>query len=181
MNSTWLDVQEQIRRHPAILIAAASGYALGGGSTLINSCDLAVVAEDVQIGMPELGFGFYPGLAGPAAQLRLAPKHAAWLVLTANRIDGRTAAEWGMANMAVPADAVDAEALAIARRLAGFDAVALEWAKKALWQIPMHVREWRQALEFGEYVNAQIHARTSSHEQGLQNFVDGKPNPGQGQ
>ena len=56
LNDSWRLVQEQIRRHPAIVIASAQGYALGGGSTLINTCDLAVVAEDVQIGMPEIGF-----------------------------------------------------------------------------------------------------------------------------
>jgi enoyl-CoA hydratase/carnithine racemase len=180
LNSSWLEVLDGIRQHPAIIIAAARGYALGGGSTLINACDLAVVARDAQIGLPEIGFGFYPGLAGPAAQLRLPPKRAAWMILTAKRIDGETAVEWGMANLAVEAADVDAEALALARHVAQFDAVALEWTKKALWYIPMHVNEWRTALEFGTYTNAQIHARTNAHREGLKNFAEGKPNPGQG-
>jgi enoyl-CoA hydratase/carnithine racemase len=180
LNRTWVQVQEEIRSHPAIVIASAQGYALGGGSTLICTSDLAVVAKDVQIGTPEIGFGFYPGLAGPAAQLRLTPKHAAWLILTAKRIDGQTAVDWGMANLAVDAADLEAETLALARHIAQFDAVALEWSKKALWQIPMHINEWRTALEFGGYVNAQIHARTDSHQQALQNFAAGKPNPGQG-
>jgi enoyl-CoA hydratase/carnithine racemase len=180
LNESWRRVQEEIRRHPAVVIAAVRGYALGGGSTLINSSDLAVVAEDAQIGMPEIGFGYYPGIAGPAAQMRLAPKHAAWMVLTAKRIDGPTAVAWGMANVAVPSDAVDDEALALARHIAQFDAVTLEWSKKALWQIPMHIHEWRTALEFGAYTNAQIHSRTSSHREGLRNFTAGRPNPGQG-
>jgi enoyl-CoA hydratase/carnithine racemase len=180
LNQSWLEVQEAIRRHPAVVIASACGYALGGGSTLINTCDLAVVAEDVQIGMPEIGFGYYPGLAGPAAQLRLGRKHAAWMVLTAKRIDGRQAVDWGMANLAVPADEVEAETLALAEHIAQFDAVALEWSKKALWQIPMHISEWRAALEFGSYVNSQIHARSDAHRAGLDNFTAGRPNPGQG-
>jgi enoyl-CoA hydratase/carnithine racemase len=180
LNRSWLEVQESIRRHPAILIAAVRGYALGGGCTLINTCDLAVVATDAQIGMPEIGFGFYPGLAGPATQLRLSAKRAAWMVLTARRIDGVTAVEWGMANLAVEAGEVDEQALALARHIGGFDAVALEWSKKALWTIPMQVQEWRAALEFGAYTNAQIHARTDSHRDGLRNFIEGKPNQGQG-
>lgn len=180
LNRTWVQVQEEIRQHPAIIIASAQGYALGGGSTLINACDLAVVAKDTQIGMPEIGFGFYPGLAGPATQLRLSSKRAAWMVLTAKRIDGQTAVDWGMANLAVDAADLEAETMALARHVAQFDAVALEWSKKALWQIPMHISEWHTALEFGSYVNAQIHARTSSHEQALRNFAAGKPNPGQG-
>lgn len=180
LNKTWVQVQEEIRRHPAIIVASAEGYALGGGSTLINTCDLAVVARDTQIGMPEIGFGFYPGVAAPAAQLRLSPKRAAWMVLTAKRIDGQTAVEWGMANLAVEAEDLEAETLALARHIAQFDPVALEWCKKALWEIPMHITEWRAALEFGSYTNAQIHARTDSHQQGLKNFAEGKPNPGQG-
>ena len=180
LNRSWLAVLDAIRHHPAIVIASARGYALGGGSTLINACDLAVVARDAQIGMPEIGFGFYPGLAGPAAQLRLSPKRAAWMILTAKRIDGQTAVEWGMANLAVEAADVDAEALALARHVAQYDAVALEWTKKALWYIPMHVSEWRTALEFGTYTNAQIHARTNAHRDGLRNFAAGKRTPGQG-
>jgi enoyl-CoA hydratase/carnithine racemase len=180
LNRTWVQVQEEIRQHPAIVIASAQGYALGGGSTLINACDLAVVARDVQIGTPEIGFGFYPGVAGPATQLRLPSKRAAWMVLTAKRIDGQTAVDWGMANLAVDAADLEAETLTLARHVAQFDAVALEWSKKALWQIPMHISEWRTALEFGSYVNAQIHARTSSHEQALRDFAAGRPNPGQG-
>lgn len=180
LNRSWLEVQETIRRHPAIIIAAARGYALGGGSTLINVCDLAVVARNAQIGMPEIGFGFYPGLAGPATQLRLSPKRAAWMVLTAKRIDGQTAVDWGMANVAADDENVEAEALALARHVAQFDPVALEYSKRALWHIPMHVSEWRTALEFGAYTNAQIHARTDAHRTGLQNFAAGNPNPGQG-
>jgi enoyl-CoA hydratase/carnithine racemase len=180
LNASWIAVLDGIRRHRAVFIAAARGYALGGGSTLINVCDLAVVARDTKIGMPELGFGFYPGLAGPAAQLRLPPKRAAWMILTAQRIDGEKAVEWGMANVAVDDADVEAEAMALARSVARFDAAALEWTKKALWHIPTHVTEWRSALEYGSYVNAQIHARTDSHEQALKDFADGRPNPGQG-
>jgi enoyl-CoA hydratase/carnithine racemase len=180
LNESWRAIQDQIRRHSAVVIASVDGYALGGGSTLINVSDLAVVTERAQIGIPELGFGFYPGLAGPAAQLRLPQKRAAWMILTAQRIDGRTAVEWGLANLAVAPGDLEAETLALARRVAQFDPVALEWSKKALWQIPMQIGEWRAALEFGAYVNAEIHARTQSHRQALQGFVDGRPNPGQG-
>lgn len=180
LDRTWNRIQDEIRRHPAIVIASAAGYALGGGSTLINVADLAVLAEDVQIGIPELGFGFYPGLAGPAAQLRLTSKRAAWMILTAQRIDGRTAVDWGIANLAVPKAELEERTLELARRVASFDPVALEWAKKALWQIPMQISEWRAALEFGAYVNAEIHSRTDAHKGKLDDFVAGVPNVGQG-
>jgi enoyl-CoA hydratase/carnithine racemase len=87
--SDWRIVQEEIRRHPAIVIASVNGFALGGGVTLVNAADLAVASETAQFGRPEAGFGVYPRLAGPSTQLRLQQKRAAWMVLTAKRIDGR--------------------------------------------------------------------------------------------
>src|SRR6478735_11254756 len=60
----WIEVLLEIRRHPAIFIAAVNGYSLGGGTSLINVCDLAIAADEAQIGMPEMGFGAYPAMAG---------------------------------------------------------------------------------------------------------------------
>ncbi|WP_156096140.1 enoyl-CoA hydratase/isomerase family protein [Amycolatopsis jejuensis] len=158
--TSWLAVQERIRQHSAIVIAAVNGFALGGGLTLINSSDLAVAAEDAPIGMPEVGFGLYPGLAGPSTQLRLGAKRSAWMVLTADRITGATAAEWGLVNFAVPAGELESAALELARRVARHNAVTLSWAKRALHEIPMYISDWTKALEYGEDVRSQITART---------------------
>ncbi len=158
--TSWAAVQEKIRAHPAVVIAAVNGYALGGGLTLINSSDLAIAAEDAPIGMPEVGFGLYPSLAGPSTQLRLGPKRAAWMVLTADRISGATAAEWGLVNQAVPAERLADAALELARRIAGFDAVTLTWSKRALHEIPMHISDWTNAIQYGQDVRVQIQART---------------------
>jgi enoyl-CoA hydratase/carnithine racemase len=177
---SWRAVQEEIARHPAIVVAAVNGFALGGGTTLINVADLALAAEDAQIGMPEIGFGMYPALAGPSTQLRLNRKHAAWLVLTAERIDGRTAQRWGLVNQAVPAEQLAGAALALAHKVASYDAVALQWAKKALWEIPAQTSDWSRALEYGEEVNGQIRARTAASRDGLNAFAAGRRNPGQG-
>jgi enoyl-CoA hydratase/carnithine racemase len=173
-------VQEEIRNHPAVVIAAVNGFALGGGSTLINVSDLAVAADEAQIGMPEIGFGLYPALAGPAAQLRLAPKHAAWLVLTAERTDGATAAEWGLVNRSVPLEHLDAEVTALAERVASFDATALERSKKALWKIPGEISEWTQAIAYGDEVKDEIRVRSTALAEGLARFRVGERNPGQG-
>jgi len=97
----WIDTLLAIRAHPAIVIAAVNGYALGGGMSLINVSDLAIAAHEAQLGMPELGFAAYPGMAGPSTQLVLSRKRAAWMVLTARRIDGRTAEAWGLVNASV--------------------------------------------------------------------------------
>ena len=46
----WQNVQDEIRQHPAVIIAAVNGLALGGGMTLVNSCDLALAADDAEFG-----------------------------------------------------------------------------------------------------------------------------------
>jgi enoyl-CoA hydratase/carnithine racemase len=130
--SDWIEVLLAIREHPAIFVAAVNGFALGGGATLISMCDLAIAAEDAEIGMPEIGFGAYPQFSGPAAQIQLTPKRAAWLVLTAERIDGRTAEAWGIVNRSVARDRLMAEAELLADKLSRFDAVALAESKHAL-------------------------------------------------
>lgn len=178
--TTWLSVQDQIRHHPAIVIAAVNGFALGGGVTLINASDLALAADEAQIGMPEIGFGLYPGLAGPSTQLRLTAKRAAWMVLTADRISGRTAAEWGLVNKSVPAADLEAEALALARLIASRDATTLQWCKRALHEVPMHISDWSTALAYGENIGTQIRAHTESVAEGLAAFGRGERNPGQG-
>jgi enoyl-CoA hydratase/carnithine racemase len=180
LRTDWPAVQETIRRHPAIVIAAVGGIALGGGSTLINVSDLAVAAEDAAIGMPEIGFGVYPTLAGPAAQLRISPKRAAWMVLTGQRIDGTTAADWGMVNLAVPREELDATVTALAEHIAGFDATALERAKQALWKIPGEISEWTSAIAYGQQVAVEIAEHSDASAQGLSRFRAGERNKGQG-
>jgi enoyl-CoA hydratase/carnithine racemase len=65
--SDWIEALLAIREHPAIFGAAVNGFALGGGATLISMYDLAIAADQAEIGMPEIGFGAYPQFSGPAA------------------------------------------------------------------------------------------------------------------
>ncbi|SAI70257.1 enoyl-CoA hydratase [Bordetella ansorpii] len=179
--ASWEKVNLAIREHPAIFIAAVNGIALGGGSTLINVCDLAVAAEDAQIGMPEIGFAMYPKLAGPAGQKALSRKRAAWMILTGQRISGRTAESWGMVNICCPAAEVLAQAHALAEQVARFDPFALAESKRALDYIPDVVSDWKQMFDYGEKVNAVIRGGTSAQRAGMSRFFEGERNPGQGQ
>jgi enoyl-CoA hydratase/carnithine racemase len=153
---TWIETIEMVRRHPTVFVAAVAGHALGGGISLINACDLAIAAEDIEIGMPEITFASYPTVAGPTTQLRILRKHASWLILTGKRIDGRTAARWGLVNAAVPREHVLDEAKALAAHIAQFNPVALDWSKKALDDIPSQVSDWTAALEYGRAVTSVI-------------------------
>jgi len=153
---SWIETIEAIRVHPTVFIAAVNGYALGGGISLINVCDLAIAAEDAEIGMPEITFASYPTVAGPTTQLRILRKHASWLVLTGKRIDGITAARWGMVNKAVPKERLMDEARAVAEHVSRFNPVTLDWSKKALDDIPSKVSDWTTALEYGRTVTSVI-------------------------
>ena len=176
----WIDCLLAIRRHPAIFIAAVNGVALGGGTSLINVADLAIAADEAQMGMPEMGFATYPGMAGPSTQLMLSRKRAAWMVLTTRRIDGPTAERWGLVNLSVPLAQLAAEADALARHVAQFDAVALGESKRALEAIPARIADWAGAFDHGQSVNAAIRAKTTGQTDGLSRFARGEANPGQG-
>jgi enoyl-CoA hydratase/carnithine racemase len=177
----WIAVNLAIRAHPAIFIAAVNGIALGGGSTLINVCDLAIASSQASIGCPEMGFATYPGMAGPAAQLSgITRKQAAWLVLTTNRIDGATAERWGMVNECVSPEALLPRAGALAEQIARFDPVALSASKQALDRIPAAISGWQAAMDHGQEVNRLIRAGSSAAEEGRRRFAAGLRNPGQG-
>jgi len=177
----WLEINMALRRHPAVCIAAVNGLALGAGVTLINSCDLALASDDASIGCPEIGFASYASMAGPTLQLSgLSRKRAAWMLLTAPRIDALTAERWGLINEVVPADALLTRASALATQIAGYDAAALAEIKQTLDHIPAQVADWRGAMEYGQSVNAAIRARTGAAAAGLAHFALAGRSPDEG-
>ena len=104
-------------RSPKPTIAKVHGAAVAGGSDIALSCDLLVMAEDARIGyMPTRVWGC------PTTAMwtyRLGPARAKQLMFTGDMIDGRTAADWGLANAVVPAAELDAAARRLAERIAG--------------------------------------------------------------
>jgi len=145
--STWALTQKMITEHPAIFIAAVNGYALGGGLTLVNSCDLAIAADTATFGMPEIGFGQYPALASPTTMRRILPKHAIWMTLTGQRIDAATALRWGLVNEVVPRDRLLSRAIEVAMHVAQFDAIALDYSKKT-YHIVSELG-WEAGIDYG--------------------------------
>jgi enoyl-CoA hydratase len=98
-------------------IASVHGHALAGGSDIALCCDLLVMAEDAQIGYPPARVWGCPTTA--LWTYRLGPARAKQLMFTGDMIDGRRAADWGLANLAVPGVEREAATLALARRIAG--------------------------------------------------------------
>ena len=98
-------------------IAMVHGAAVAGGSDIALCCDLLVMAEDARIGyMPTRVWGC-PTTA--MWTFRLGPARAKQMMFTGDVIDGRKAADWGLANLAVPATELEARTLQLAERIAG--------------------------------------------------------------
>lgn len=153
VRNRWYDtIGTVIRNHPAIFISAVNGLALGAGTTLINLSELAIMAEDAEIGIPQVTFGIYPGVAGAAMQTRVLRKHASMPILTGKRFGAEEAIDMGLVNFAVPRERLIEEAKALAAHVAQFDPVALDWCKKALDAIPSQISNWSVALEYGRCV-----------------------------
>lgn len=152
----WAATVEAMYRHPAVFIAAVNGYALGGGLTLVNGCELAIASETAEFGMPELGFGSVPALAGPTTAQRLLPKHVAEMAFVPGRVSAAKALSWGLVNDVVPADDLLPRACEMARQVAARDAVALAYTKRLLRRA--RDMDWTQGVEHGGLVAATVTA-----------------------
>lgn len=158
----WMEINMAVRSHPAVCIAVVNGLALGAGLTLVNSCDLAIAGDSASFGTPEVGFGSYASMAGPTMQRsNLARKRVAWMLLAAPRIDAVTAERWGLVNEVVPDSQLPQRAAALAAQVAAHDGVALAEIKQTLDRLPAQAG-WREAMEYGQTVNASIRARRAA-------------------
>ncbi len=177
-SNSWVDTNEEVRKHPAVCIAAVNGFALGGGLTLAHNCELAIASEQAQFGMPEFGFGTFPGLAGPATIRRILPKHAAYMILTTRRIDAHTAERWGIVNSVVAHDQLLPESEALAEHICQFDPILIDFGKKAIRDLDL--MPWSDGLVYGGYIGNLVRQQSSAAKEGLDRFAAGEKNPGQG-
>ncbi len=124
---------ERIKRIQKPLIAAVSGYALGGASELMMHCDIIVASETARIGQPEINIGVLPGAGGTQRLTRAIGKAKAMdLVLTGRMISAQEASDLGLVSRVVPKEHFFSEALAIARELCRKAPLALRFAKESV-------------------------------------------------
>ena len=126
-------VQQKIIDCNKPFIAAVHGYALGGGLELALCCDLIVTEPDAQLGLPEATLGLLPGGGGTQRLPRLVGTvRAADMLMTARRISGAEAVEWGLAlGLGEATSALDA-AKALAARFSRTAPLATQMAKALL-------------------------------------------------
>ncbi len=129
LTSKW----EAIRRIRTPIIAAVSGYALGGGCELAMACDIIVASESAQFGQPEINLGIIPGAGGTQRLTRTAGKYVAnELILTGRLIKADEARAIGLVAQVYPAASWLEDAKALARAIAEKPPIAARLATEAV-------------------------------------------------
>ncbi len=115
------------------LVAAVSGYALGGGCELALACDMIVASDTALFGQPEITLGIIPGGGGTQRLARVIGKQRAMeYVLTGRRFDAGMALKWGLVNQVVGKGLWLTEAVELARTVAERPPIAARLAKQAV-------------------------------------------------
>jgi enoyl-CoA hydratase len=128
-----IDRWDAIRALRTPLVAAVSGYCLGGGCELAMACDLIVASETAQFGQPEINLGVLPGAGGTQRLTRAAGKALAMdIILTGRFLSAREALQAGLVARVVAREAWLDEAKRVARDIAAKSPVSVRLAKEAV-------------------------------------------------
>jgi enoyl-CoA hydratase len=127
--STW----DTIRKTKKPIIAAVSGFALGGGCELAMICDMIIASETATFGQPEIKIGVMPGAGGTQRLTRAVGKTRAMeMVLTGKFISAAQAEKYGLVNRVVPVEVYLAEAVKLAEEIAQMSPIAVQLAKESV-------------------------------------------------
>jgi enoyl-CoA hydratase/carnithine racemase len=133
LNASTMPFWQRIAACRTPIIAAVSGFALGGGCELALLCDMIVASETAEFGQPEITLGIIPGGGGTQRLARVMGKQRAMeLVLTGRRIEAKEALQLGLVNMVTPKRKWLEEAIGLAQVVARRPAIAAKLAKQAV-------------------------------------------------
>ncbi len=164
--STW----DQIRKTRKPLIAAVSGFALGGGCELAMTCDMIIASETAKFGQPEIKIGVMPGAGGTQRLTKAIGKARAMeLVLTGKFIDAEEALSFGLINRVVPVEIYLVEAISLAKEIAQMSPIAAMLAKEAVNRsFETHLDE---GLHF-ERKNFYLTFSSEDQKEGMKAFIE---------
>ncbi len=124
---------EYLRTYPKPLIAAVSGWCLGGGNELAMACDMIVASETAKFGQPEISLAIMPGAGGTQRLTRAVGKMLAMEMVLAGRVLSAYEAEsYGLVNKVVPPELYLEKAIELAQKVAAQAPIATRLAKEAI-------------------------------------------------
>lgn len=164
--STW----DAIRRTKKPIIAAVSGFALGGGCELVMHCDMVIASETAKFGQPEINIGVMPGAGGTQRLTKAVGKvRAMEMVLTGKFISAEEAEAAGLINRVVPDALYLEEAIKLAADIATKSPIAIQLAKESvLKSFDSHLQE---GLYF-ERKNFYMLFATEDQKEGMDAFIE---------
>jgi trans-feruloyl-CoA hydratase/vanillin synthase len=164
----------RLRWYQKPTIAMVNGWCFGGGYGPLFGCDLAFAAEEAQFGLSEINWGILPGgNATKIARELMSFRRTMYHALMGENIDGKTAAEWGLVNEAVPLAALKDRVSAVAQVLLKKNPVALKATKDAIRRVGEMTFD--NAEDY--LVRAQEAANSYDNEgrkEGIRQFIDEK-------
>jgi enoyl-CoA hydratase len=168
---TW----DQIRKTKKPIIAAVSGFALGGGCELAMTCDMIIASESAKFGQPEIKIGIMPGAGGTQRLTRAVGKALAMeMVLTGKFISAEEAHKAGLVNRVVPEEIYLDEAVKLASEVALMSPISIRLAKESV------LKAFESGLQEGLYFerkNFYIYFTSEDQKEGMSAFVEKrKPN-----
>jgi enoyl-CoA hydratase len=164
---------ETIRSIRKPVIAAVSGFALGGGCELAMMCDFIIAADNAKFGQPEIKIGIIPGAGGTQRLPRALGKSKAMdLVLTGRMMDAQEAERAGLVSRVVPLDKMMDEALGAALMICGYGQLAVMAAKESV------NRAFESGLSDGVMFERRVfHSlfATADQKEGMDAFLNKRP------
>lgn len=164
--STW----DQVRKTKKPIIAAVSGFALGGGCELAMTCDMIIASESAKFGQPEIKIGVMPGAGGTQRLTKAIGKAKAMeLVLTGRFLSAEEAHFYGLVNKVVPTEMYLQEAVSLAKEIAQMSPVATQLAKESVNRsFETHLDE---GLHF-ERKNFYLTFSSEDQKEGMKAFIE---------
>jgi enoyl-CoA hydratase len=167
--ATW----DKIRKIKKPIIAATSGFVLGGGCELAMTCDMIVAAESTKFGQPEIKLGIIPGAGGTQRLTRAIGKAKAMeMILTGRMYTAKEMFDAGLVNKIVDNEVYLEEAQALAKEIASMPVLALQIAKESI------LKSFDTTIEGGlEFERKSFYLLFASEDmkEGMNAFIEKRP------
>ncbi len=164
--TTW----DTIKKTKKPIIAAVSGFALGGGCELVMICDMVIASETARFGQPEINLAIMPGAGGTQRMTRAVGKVIAMeMVLGGRFLTATEALQHGLINKVVPVELYLEEAVLLAKTISTFSPIAIRLAKESVNQA------FNSTLDEGlmfERKNFYMCFASEDQKEGMAAFVD---------